>query len=283
MTTRTLKIPEIEYPSSDGRPMAETDAHRDKMYDSIHRLQRFFSGRKVYVSGNLLIYYVEGDPRKSVAPDTFVVKNCRPRRRKIFQIWKERRKPNVALEITSKTTRREDAVDKKKTFAAIGIKEYFLYDPFGEWLTPPLQGFRLVKGDYQKIPPDADGGVISKELGIRFIIEDGDLAMFDAATGERLLTNDEWEKERADEASRQADEATRQADEATRQATEATRQATEATRQADEAARQAAEATRQAAEATRRAAEEKRSRELAEQKARMLEEELARLKESTGK
>ena len=80
--TRLYKIPEIEYPSSDGKPMAETDAHRNWMLTNINRLERFFAGRKVYVSGNLLIYYVEGNPRKSVAPDAFVVKNCRPRTKK---------------------------------------------------------------------------------------------------------------------------------------------------------------------------------------------------------
>ena len=88
----------------------------------------------------------------------------------------------------------------------IGVKEYFLYDPFGEWLTPPLQGHRLVDGIYEMIPPDAEGGVTSKELGIRFLLENGELAMFDAANGGTMLTNAESERQRADEAERRADE-----------------------------------------------------------------------------
>jgi len=112
--SRTDATVDVEYPSSDGKPMAETDLHRDWMITIIQRLERFFAGRRVYVSGNLLIYYQEGDPTKSVAPDTFVVKNCRPGRREVFQIWKERRTPNFILETTSKTTRREDR-GKKKT------------------------------------------------------------------------------------------------------------------------------------------------------------------------
>lgn len=212
MATAALKKSKIEYPSSDGKPMAETDAHRNWMIININRLSRHFSGRKVYVSGNLLIYYVEGDARKCVAPDTFVVKNCKPGKRDIFQIWKERRKPNFALETTSKTTRGEDSGEKKKKYALIGVKEYFLYDPYGDWLKPPLQGYSLVQGAYENIPPDAEGGVASKELGIRFILEDGDLAMFDAATGKRLLTDDEWESQRADDEKRRADNEKRRAD-----------------------------------------------------------------------
>src|SRR5271154_5942886 len=105
MATTTLNKSKIEYPSSDGKPMAETDTHRVCMVTNIDRLERFFAGLKVYVSGNLLIYYVKDNPRKSVAPDTFVVKNCKPGKRTIFKIWTERRKPDFVLENTSKTTR----------------------------------------------------------------------------------------------------------------------------------------------------------------------------------
>src|SRR5437870_767858 len=63
-----------EYPTSDGRPMAETDYHRDQMTDSIKTLQAFFADEPmVYVSGNLLIFYVPGNKRRHVSPDVFVV------------------------------------------------------------------------------------------------------------------------------------------------------------------------------------------------------------------
>jgi Uma2 family endonuclease len=194
------KPPPIDYPSSDGKPMAESDLHRDWMITSIQRLERFYLGKRVYVSGNLLIYYEKGNPRKSVAPDTFVVKNCKPGRREIFQTWKEGHTPNFILETTSKTTRREDEGKKKRIYAHLNVGEYFLYDPRGDWLDPPLQGFRLVAGTYEPIPPEADGSIISQELGARFLLENGDLAMFDVATGERLLS----QRERAEIAEQRA-------------------------------------------------------------------------------
>jgi hypothetical protein len=48
---------EIDYPETDGKPMAESDLHRDLMFYIIHRLQRYFAGKRVYVTGNLLLYY----------------------------------------------------------------------------------------------------------------------------------------------------------------------------------------------------------------------------------
>src|SRR5262249_26677080 len=104
MRTKRHPSAEVEYPESDGKPMAETDVHRDWMFRIIELLKFFFTGKMVYVSGNLLIYYVEGDPKKSVAPDVFVVKNCEPRRRRIFKIWEEGRGPVFVLEVTSKKT-----------------------------------------------------------------------------------------------------------------------------------------------------------------------------------
>src|SRR5262249_12535772 len=66
--------------------------------------------------------------------------------------------------------------------------EYFLYDPLGEWLKPPLQGFRLVDGQFVQMEPAADGSLRSEQLGITLRLEDGQLALFDTATGNRLMT-----------------------------------------------------------------------------------------------
>jgi len=128
--------------------MAETDAHRDWMVRIIELLKFFFLGKWVYVSGNLLVYYVEGDPKKSVAPDVFVAKNSDPRRRRIFKIWEEGSGPVCVMEVTSKKTRRQDLAAKKELYARLQVAEYFLYDPLAEWLKPALQGYRLVNGDY---------------------------------------------------------------------------------------------------------------------------------------
>jgi len=176
----------VHYPESDGKPMAETDVHRDWMFRIIELLKFFFQGKWVYVSGNLLLYYVEGDPKTSVAPDVFVVKNSDPRRRRVFKIWEEKVGPVFVMEVTSKKTRHQDLGRKKEIYAQLGVAEYFLYDPLGEWLKPALRGYRLVNGEYLLREAGADGSLVSEQLGMIFRLEGADLALFDTATGKRL-------------------------------------------------------------------------------------------------
>jgi Uma2 family endonuclease len=168
--------------------MAETDVHRDWMFRIMEILKLFFGGKSVYVSGNLLIYYVEEDPKKSVAPDVFVVKNCDPRRRRIFKLWEEAKGPCFIMEVTSKKTRRQDLGIKTEVYAFLGIAEYFLYDPLAEWMKPALQGYRLARGLYVPLNLDERNELASEQLGITFRLEGGDLALFETATGERLQT-----------------------------------------------------------------------------------------------
>ena len=53
--------------------MAETDLHRQDMTDAIQELEDHFADQpRVYVSGNLLLYYEEGNRRKHVSPDVLV-------------------------------------------------------------------------------------------------------------------------------------------------------------------------------------------------------------------
>jgi hypothetical protein len=63
-----------DYPTSDGKPMAETDHHRELMEDLIRMLRDWFLRQpQVYVSGNLLLFYVRGNKRRHISPDVFVV------------------------------------------------------------------------------------------------------------------------------------------------------------------------------------------------------------------
>src|SRR2546428_13239701 len=101
----------------DGKPMGETDEHRDEMVRHIEPLRFFFRGQRVYVSGVLLVYYEQGNPRKYVVPDAFVVKGIDPRKRRIYKIWVEGKAPDVVIETTSRKTRRKDTVVKPSLYA----------------------------------------------------------------------------------------------------------------------------------------------------------------------
>jgi Uma2 family endonuclease len=199
---------EIHYPESDGKPMAESDLHRDVMTDLIHALKtRYIGEPNVYVAGNLLLYYVEGDPRKSVAPDVLVTWGIRKGRRKTYLLWKEGRTPGFVIEVTSDTTRTEDLGKKKNLYQELEVKEYILFDPLGDYLHPRLQGHRLVLGRYQPIPLEADGSLLSRTTGLRLRIEEENLRLIDEATGERLLFVEEERAARLAAEKRAAQEA----------------------------------------------------------------------------
>jgi Uma2 family endonuclease len=189
---------EIEYPTGDGKPMAETDVHRQDMVDLIDTLGHHFAhDPKVYVSGNLLLYYEEGNPRKHVAPDVLVaidVPKVPPR--DYYLVWKEGKAPDVIFEITSKSTKREDKKTKKELYRdVLEVAEYIQFDPTEDYLKPPLQGFRLVDGDYIPIQ-FVNGRLPSQVLGLHLERDGKELRLFDPVTGVRLLTA----RERAEKA-----------------------------------------------------------------------------------
>ncbi len=180
--------------------MAETDTHRDQMVDLIHCLrERFRDDPNVYVAGNLLLYYEEGNPQASVAPDVFVVFGVADHPRRIYKLWEEGKGPDLVIEITSKSTKLEDLGAKRALYADMGVREYFLYDPLNEWLKPPLALYRLENGDYVRVEPTGER-LPSEVTGLEFGVADGWLRAFDPSTGEPLPTPGEEAEARRREA-----------------------------------------------------------------------------------
>jgi Uma2 family endonuclease len=191
--SRTRKTREVDYPTSDGKPMAETDIHRDDMIDVIEVLKDHFADRPdVYVTGNLLLFYEEGNRRKHVSPDVFVVRGI-PKLppRDYYLLWKEEKAPEVVIEITSKTTRREDQIKKLSLYRdLLKVAEYFQFDPTEDYLKPPFQGHRLVDGEYERIIP-IDGRLPSEVLGLHLQREGTELRFYNPMTRRLLSTRKE--------------------------------------------------------------------------------------------
>ena len=208
-------VDQIEYPESDGMPLGETDLHRDWMFRILEILRLRYRGQRVYLASDLLVYYEEGDLTKFVVPDDFVVKDCEPGRRRTFKIWEEGKGPDVVFEVTSRGSRREDQETKPELYAALGVKEYFSYDPTADYLRPPLQGYRLERGRYARIEPDEAGVLRCEELDISLRLEEGDLVMCDGRSGDVLRTEAEAER-----TARDAERTARDAAEVARDAAE---------------------------------------------------------------
>ena len=203
-------LTEIDYPESDGKPVGETDVHIGWIFRLRDLLRRRYRGQRVYTAADLLVYYVEGDPRRFIVPDNFVALDCEPGNRRVFKIWEEKRHPDVVIEVTSRKTARQDRVTKPAIFRQIGVQEYFLYDPEARYLRPSLQGFRLINGAYQLIQP-VDGVLRCQTLGLDLSLDGRDLVIGDIANGEILLTGEDAAEQAAAKAQQTAAEAIAQA------------------------------------------------------------------------
>ncbi len=189
-----------DYPTSDGKPMAETDDHRQLMVELIETIQWYYRTMPlVYVSGNLLVFYVLGDKRRHVSPDVFVVRGVPKHNRLNYLVWEERKGPELVIELTSKSTMREDLGRKFELYRdKLRVREYFLFDPHGDYLQPPLQGHRLLKGDYVPIKQVA-GRLPSKILGLHLEATGRVLRLYDPAVNQWLPTPAELRRQAEEE------------------------------------------------------------------------------------
>jgi Uma2 family endonuclease len=184
---------EIEYPSSDGKPMAETEIHLLVMFAAIEVLRSWYvRNSQVWVGGNQLLYYVKGDRRKCSSPDVMVSLGIpKEPMRDTYLVWHEGKAPDVVVEVTSRKTRKRDK--KVKFFLyrdVLKVREYFLFDPLLDYLKPPLQGYRLVKGEYLPIAA-VDGRLPSDVLNLHLERDDWQLRFYDPAAGVWLKTSKE--------------------------------------------------------------------------------------------
>ena len=201
---RVTVVPEtIDYPDSDGRPMAESESQFWPILYVGSALDRYYQARDdVYVVGNLLLYYQEGDPGKSVSPDLMVVFGAPKHIRSSYRLWEEPKAPDFVLEIASESTHRIDRGEKRDLYAGMGVVEYWQYDPVGDYLEPPMLGFRLVEGRYAPISATVqEGGMLalrSEVLGLELHLRPGApvreaLHFYDPVRGEYLRTYREAE------------------------------------------------------------------------------------------
>ena len=186
----------IEYPSSDGEPMAENDWQYIAITDTVHALRfRYRHRQDVYVAGDMLMYYRMNRPDLSVAPDVYAVIGAQGNhRRDSWIVWREGRAPDFVMEIASPGTWRRDAREKRDIYSTMGVTEYWRFDPTGgDFFTPTLVGEQLRNGLYQPIASSVDSDarqrVRSIVLELDFcVVDDNELRLYDPAIGEWLRT-----------------------------------------------------------------------------------------------
>lgn len=260
-------LPDIEYPYSDGVAMSESDFQAWAIINARHFLGTHFRNRPdVYVSGNIFVFYNPDNRSEKVSPDILVAFGVERRRRRSYRTWEEGKAPDFVLEVLSPSTWKRD-LDKRTTYARLGVEEYFVFDPTGDFIQPMLQGYRLDWGRYRPMPGLGPLAVRSRVLGLDLWVDEArDLRMRDTATGENLWTTEESEAGRR-KAQGRAERAEDRAERAEGRAERA-----EDSAKKSEAGRREAEARAEKAET--RADEEARRRLAAEERLAELEQRL---------
>ena len=173
---------EIFYPSSDGEPLAESYLHLYAILVTLEVLTQYLAGQQATVLSNQFLYYSQGYPRLRVAPDVMVIFNVAPGGRDNYKTWEEGQVPSVIFEMTSAGTKNQDQEFKRTLYEQLGVTEYWLFDPKGEWIEEKLRGYRLHRDEYE---PITDGR--SQPLKLRLEIDGHFIAFYREDTGEKLL------------------------------------------------------------------------------------------------
>ena len=157
-----------------------------------------------YVNGNIFIYYLEGNPRRSVAPDCFVLLDTTdemhsvvPPQQHLSAVGSGGKMPEFVMEIGSPSTASKDMKEKRDLYADLGVKEYWRYDETGgDFYGEPLIGSEtLVDGRYEPIDTteESDGRISSHSevLNLGLWWEDGELRFWDPVEQQWLLNPQE--------------------------------------------------------------------------------------------
>jgi Uma2 family endonuclease len=180
-------IPEVIYPSSDGEPLAETQQHAAAILNSFGLLRLYLQNQQAVVFADQFLYYIEGNNKARVAPDVMVIFDITKRLYDNYKIWEGKQNPAVIIEVTSEGTKNVDLNFKKTLYEQIGVTEYWLFDPYGEWISEQLRGYRLnATGLYEPITD-----FCSQVLQLRLEADEHLINFYRFDNGEKLRTLEE--------------------------------------------------------------------------------------------
>ena len=165
-STAALDIPanaraeDALYPCSDGRPMADNMWQAQAILNAAGDLKVVRS--EALVAADILVYSEEGNPKNRIAPDVLAAFGIGTHNRPTYLTWQEGKPPDWVLEVASPGTVPNDLHFKRHAYAAMGVPEYWLFDPQGD-LFPPgvprLQGLKLVDGKYETLEARLKSGL----------------------------------------------------------------------------------------------------------------------------
>jgi Uma2 family endonuclease len=171
--------------------MGDTEIHTITLAILDAGLKAFLAGRPDHrVFSSLNVYYHRIDHWAYVSPDVMVVSRTKelPGAVTSYRVGEDGPAPTLAIEVLSRRSfQRQDLTNKPIIYANLGVREYILADPTGEFLPQKLLIKHLQSDRTWIEAQDGDGGVTSG-LGFRVVIEpDGHVRVVDSKTGKRYV------------------------------------------------------------------------------------------------
>ena len=169
-----ISKPEIIYPDSDGKPMADNT----KQFELIVEIKKgldllYINEPNVFIAGDLFWYPVQGQPTIVTAPDVMVVFGRPKGERGSYKQWQEENiAPQVVFEILSPSNDRLEMSRKLLFFERHKVEEYYLYDPETNFLDIWIRTSEGLE------PIAQSDGWTSPRLGVRFDISTGRLQLY---------------------------------------------------------------------------------------------------------
>jgi len=115
--------PEIEYPASDGQPMAENTLQFQWIVTIKEGLEALFRhDRNVFVAGDLFWYPEEGKPKVRTAPDAMLAFGRPQGHRGSYKQWEEAGiAPQVVFEVLSPSNRPAETIRKFRFYELLSF------------------------------------------------------------------------------------------------------------------------------------------------------------------
>ncbi|MEH1820008.1 MAG: Uma2 family endonuclease [Nostoc sp.] len=204
MTTFFRSDADLDFPDSDGKPMADNTEQFRWIVLIKENLEILFANEpNVFVAGDLLWFPVKSRLISPVAPDTMVVFGRPKGRRGSYKQWQEDNiAPQVVWEILSPSNNANEIERKLEFYQTYGVEEYYQYDPDRY----ELKGWRRL-GE-QLLPIAQIDGWTSPLLGIRFAVGNHELVIY-RPDGREFLSSVELEQ-RAEQERQRAEQAEQQ-------------------------------------------------------------------------
>lgn len=173
MTTFWQTDANLQYPDSDGKPMADnTEQYRWIVLIKENLEILFADHHNVFIAGDLLWYPVRSKIVSPIAPDVMVVFGRPKGKRGSYRQWQEDNiPPQVVFEILSPSNTTDEMERKLEFYDTYGVEEYYLYNPENFQLDGWLRNEHLTKLWQMD-------GWVSPRLGIRFETGQGELVIY---------------------------------------------------------------------------------------------------------